>query len=180
MCTVRGPPASRKFSSGEKYFFQTAFLFGSALQTLLEEFKFQTLLLSALTLTQILSLQQSYNLRVAHPHEKVLKADNILHFFPSPLLSNSISAPALGFGSILTLSLIPESYHPGPRLSVNQKLWSRWQGCQGRKLSPAHHLILKSLSSGALGFVSFWNLALKLSTLLRKDVTTHSPLASTF
>lgn len=60
----------------KKSFFKRTLPFGSALQTLLKEFKFQALLLSALILAQILTLQQSYNLRVAHPHEKVLKADN--------------------------------------------------------------------------------------------------------
>lgn len=50
---------------GKKSFFKTALPFGSALQTLLKEFKFQALLLLVLTLTKILSLQQSYNLRVA-------------------------------------------------------------------------------------------------------------------
>lgn len=79
-------------SQGKNLFFQTALPFGSAFQTLLN-FEFQALLLSALTLTQILSLQQNYNLRAAHPREKVLKADNILqptsslgHFYPIPFL----------------------------------------------------------------------------------------------
>lgn len=93
-------------SQRKKSFFKRTLPFGSALQTVLKEFKFQALLLSALILAQILTLQQSYNLRVAHPHEKVLKADNILYFFPWPFLSNSISAPDLGFGYILNLSLI--------------------------------------------------------------------------
>lgn len=65
--TICGQPESSKFFSGQKnLFFQTTLAFGSAFQILLKEFKLQALLLSALTLTQILSLQQSYNLKVAH------------------------------------------------------------------------------------------------------------------
>lgn len=71
--------------------FQIILPFGSAFQTLLK-FKLQALLLSALTLTQILSLQLNFNLRhcTTQPHEKVLKAENILQLTPSPGSSSTI------------------------------------------------------------------------------------------